>query len=119
MNNRQAWRRKTLHAVMGTRQTHHDKRIPQKKRRIRDKDSGNKVDDIVWHTVTCTYPSTSCIFPCDLLTLSYPNNVFLLSSPINWEHKFCSTCHLHSQCLGKKANGMNNRQAWRRRLYML
>ncbi|GIY88602.1 hypothetical protein CDAR_125481 [Caerostris darwini] len=63
----------------------------------------------------CTYPSTSCMFLCDLVDLSYPNNVFFLFSAITWRHKFCSTCHLHSQCLRKKANEMNNRQAWRRK----
>ncbi|GIY84697.1 hypothetical protein CEXT_729501 [Caerostris extrusa] len=84
MNNRQAWRRKALHAVVGTaRQTHPNKRIPQNKRKIRDKDSRNKVDDIVWHTV---------VIACSLGLKS-----------------------VFSFRVVEKANGMNNRQAWRRK----
>ncbi|GIY88599.1 hypothetical protein CDAR_125451 [Caerostris darwini] len=69
MNNRQAWRRKASHAVVGTTHpTHHNKRIPQKKRKIRDKDSGNKGNDIAWHTaVIASSPGFKSLFfplPC-------------------------------------------------------
>ncbi|GIY88603.1 hypothetical protein CDAR_125491 [Caerostris darwini] len=105
MSNRQEWRRKALHAVVGTtRQTHSNKRIPQKKRKLRDKDSGRAL--IRQHP--------ACFYVIEWL---YPTQtmLFFLSSAITWQHKFRLTCHLDSQCLKKKANEMNNRQEWRRK----